>query len=81
MPMRKRICRPSGTALVIMPSDRWTASAAVTAPVAVSKTASTESPAMSITRPWLASMRSRNIPRAASSADTVARSSAAIRRE
>ena len=38
-----------------------TSSAASTAPdAAVSNTASTESPAMSMTRPWLASMRPRN---------------------
>jgi hypothetical protein len=57
------------------------ASAAATAPVAVSNTASTESPAMSITLPWLDSICARNTARAASSAATVARSSAAIRRE
>ena len=54
---------------------------ALTAPMAVSNTASTESPAMSIKRPWLASIRPRNTARAASSAATVDLSSAAIRRE
>ena len=51
------------------------------APVAVSNTASTESPAMSMTRPCLDSICSLNTERAASSAATVALSSAAIRRE
>ena len=55
--------------------------AAVTAPAAVSKSASTESPAVSMMRPWFASVATRNTARAASSAATVARSSCAISRE
>jgi hypothetical protein len=57
------------------------ANAADTAPVAESNTASTESPAMSMIRPWLDSIWVRKITRAASRAATVARSSAAISRE
>jgi hypothetical protein len=62
-------------------SWRWIESAEPTAPLAVSKMASTESPAMSITRPWLASMAVRKTARARSSAATVPGSSKFIRRE
>ena len=57
------------------------ASAADTAPVAESNSASTESPTMSMTRPRLDSTCVRNVRRAASSAATVPFSSSAIRRE
>src|SRR5207302_1496783 len=49
--------------------------------LAVSNTASTESPAMSTTRPWFSSICCLNTARAASSAASVARSSCAISRE
>src|SRR5687767_494552 len=58
-----------------------TASAACTAPTAVSNRASTESPAMSTTRPWCDCTWLRNTLRQASSEATVARSSVAMRRE
>jgi len=80
-PMRNRMRRSSGAASAKGPICAWIASAADTAPVAVSKTASTESPAMSMTRPWLDSIWARNTARAASSAATVDRSSVDIRRE
>ena len=80
-PIRKRMCRSCGTASSAAISASWIASAAATAPVAVSNTASTESPAMSMTRPWCDSIWALKTLRAASSATTVARSSAAIRRE
>ena len=79
-PMRKRMRRSSG-ALGLRLEFLLGLSAAVTAPAAVSNTASTESPAVSITRPSLAKMWARNTPRADSSAITVARSSTDIRRE
>ena len=80
-PMRKRILRSAGTSSDDCSSSRCAASAAVTAPAAVSNTASTESPAMLITRPWLDSISALNMPLAASSAATVMRSSISMRRE
>jgi len=73
--------RFSGTAAARASSACWIASAALTAAVASSNTASTESPAMSMTRPWADSICVRKSLRAASSAATVAASSSAIRRE
>ncbi len=80
-PIRNRIRRSSGRGSAACASSFCTVSAALTAPLAVSNTASTESPAMSTTRPWFDSISLRKMPRAASSAATVARSSVAMRRE
>ena len=80
-PMRKRMRRSSGSASASGSICACIASAAVTAPAAVPNTASTESPAMSMTRPCCASICARNTARAASSAATVAWSSMAISRE
>jgi hypothetical protein len=62
-------------------NSAWMALAACTADSAVTKAASTESPAMSTTRPPSASMWRRNTARAASSCASVPGGSAAIRRE
>ena len=80
-PMRKRMRRSSGSASASALTWAWIASDAVTAPAAVPNTASTESPAMSMTLPCCASICARNTARAASSAATVALSSMAISRE
>ena len=78
--MRKRMRRASGSEATASRVCFWMARAASTAPVAVSKMASAESPAMSITRPKLASHCARMMARPLSSEATVARSSAAMRR-
>ena len=81
-PMRKCRRRSSGASAPGMPARRpWTASAAFTAAVALSNTASTESPAMSTTRPACVAISELNTARAASNAATVPWSSIAIRRE
>ena len=62
-------------------ADCWIEIAACKAPMVVSNTDITESPAMSMTRPPCSRMRCRNTARDASRAVTVARSSMAISRE
>ena len=79
--MRNSIRQFSGSLLAASPSVRCTASAQSTAPAALSKTASTESPAMSTTRPRWASTSRRKTVRALSSEATVPHSSEPIRRE
>src|SRR5262245_24574531 len=79
-PIRKHIRRSAGFPLKAASSSSWITRAAAVAALARSKTASTESPAMSMTRPWNVSIWRRNTARAASSVSTVARSSAAMRR-
>ncbi len=79
--MRNCILQSAATSAERRPSSAWTARAEATAPLAVSKIASTESPAMSMTRPRWASIVVRKTARAASSAATVPRSSQLIRRE
>ena len=79
--MRNCIRQSSATPAERRASSAWIASAETTAPLAVSNTASTESPAMSMTRPRCASMVVRKTARAVSSAATVPRSSQFIRRE
>ena len=79
--MRNCIRQSAATSAARRPSSAWIASAEATAPLAVSKIASTESPAMSMTRPRLASIVVRKTARAVSSAATVPHSSQFIRRE
>ncbi|MCC6222616.1 MAG: hypothetical protein IT201_03885 [Thermoleophilia bacterium] len=79
-PTRKRRRRLSGSPASRVRSSRRSLRAAVIAPAAVSKVASTESPAMSTTRPWLDSIRILKTARAASSSSIVRTSPEAIRR-
>ncbi len=79
--MRKRILQSSARPSSAAARVRCTARAQLTAQVAASNTASTESPAMSITRPSRPSIDSRKTARAWSSAATVPVSSQPIKRE